>query len=249
MASVCAGLGIAGVDGILLDLGVSSYQLDCAERGFSYMADAPLDMRMDTRSRLSAYDVVNSYPESELRRIIYEYGEERFAGRIASAIVRARQKNAIRTTCELSDLIISAIPVKPRDGHPAKRTFQAIRIEVNRELDVIAPALRDAVELLIPGGRVAVITFHSLEDRSVKQTFAQLAAGCTCPRDFPVCVRRAAADKNHNLKTDTAVGAQQAENPRSRAPNCARQKKHGARNELQRIFRNTLAPKKRLHDA
>jgi 16S rRNA (cytosine1402-N4)-methyltransferase len=218
MASVCAGIGIAGVDGILLDLGVSSYQLDCAERGFSYMADAPLDMRMDTRSRLSAYDVVNSYPESELRRIIYEYGEERFAGRIASAIVRARQKNAIRTTCELSDLIISAIPVKPRDGHPAKRTFQAIRIEVNRELDVIAPALRDAVELLIPGGRVAVITFHSLEDRAVKQTFAQLAAGCTCPRDFPVCVCGGQPQiKIITSKPILPSEREQAENPRSKS--------------------------------
>jgi 16S rRNA (cytosine1402-N4)-methyltransferase len=218
MASVCAGLGISGVDGILLDLGVSSYQLDCAERGFSYISDAPLDMRMDTRKSLSAYDVVNTYPESELCRIIHEYGEERFAGRIAAAIVRARQKKEIRTTRELSELIFSAVPAKSGDGHPAKRTFQAIRIEVNDELGLLAPALKDAAGLLNPGGRIVVISFHSLEDRIVKETFASLAKGCTCPRDFPVCV----CGKKPQVKIITSKPIlpserEQAENPRSKS--------------------------------
>ena len=218
MASVCAGLGISGVDGVLLDLGVSSYQLDCAMRGFSYMADAPLDMRMDTRKSFSAYDVVNTYSESELRRIIHEYGEERFAARIAAVIVSARQKKEIRTTRELSELIISAVPAKPGDGHPAKRTFQAIRIEVNNELGLLAPAMKDAVGLLNPGGRIAVISFHSLEDRIVKETFASLAKGCTCPRDFPVCV----CGRRPQIKTITPKPIlpserEQAENPRSKS--------------------------------
>ena len=190
LASVCRSLGIDEIDGVLLDLGVSSYQLDTAERGFSYSADAPLDMRMDNRCSLSAYDVVNTYSAEELRRILYDYGEERFAPRIASAIVARRQNSPIETTGELVDIIKSAIPAAAREGghHPAKRTFQAIRIEVNGELDVIAPAIKSAVELMNSGGRIAIITFHSLEDRIVKQTFADLASGCTCPRDFPVCV-------------------------------------------------------------
>lgn len=190
ISDVCAGLGIEKIDGVLLDLGVSSYQLDTAERGFSYSADAPLDMRMDRGAKLTAYDVVNLYSEAELRKLIFNYGEERFAPRIAGAIVRARETDAIKTTGGLAAIIKSAIPAAARDGghHPAKRTFQAIRIEVNSELDVIAPAIRDAACLLNRGGRMAVITFHSLEDRIVKQTFASLASGCTCPRDFPVCV-------------------------------------------------------------
>ena len=190
IAKVLKELSIDGIDGLLLDLGVSSYQLDTAERGFSYNADAPLDMRMDNRKALSAYDVVNTYSEHELKKILFEYGEERFAPQIAAAIVRAREKKAIESTRELSDLIKYAIPSSAREGghHPAKRSFQAIRIEVNCELDVIEPAIRDAVALLNKGGRVAIITFHSLEDRIVKQTFASLASGCTCPKDFPICV-------------------------------------------------------------
>ena len=190
IAKVLKELSIDGIDGLLLDLGVSSYQLDTAERGFSYNADAPLDMRMDNRKALSAYDVVNTYSEQELKKILFEYGEERFAPQIAAAIVRAREKKAIESTRELSDLIKYAIPSSAREGghHPAKRSFQAIRIEVNCELDVIEPAIKDAVALLNKGGRVAIITFHSLEDRIVKQTFASLASGCTCPKDFPICV-------------------------------------------------------------
>lgn len=190
LAEVCAGLGIEKINGVLCDLGVSSYQLDTAERGFSYQANAPLDMRMDDRNPLTAYRVVNEYSEEDLRRVIFDYGEERFAGRIAGRIVAARAEKPVETTGELVDLIKAAIPAAAREGghHPAKRTFQAIRIEVNGELDVIAPAIESAVRLLAPGGRIAIITFHSLEDRIVKQTYAKLAQGCTCPPNFPVCV-------------------------------------------------------------
>lgn len=191
VSSVLDELGITEINGILWDLGVSSYQLDEAERGFSYMADAPLDMRMDRSAALSAYDVVNSYPELELCRVIYEYGEETFAGRIARRIVERRQEKPIETTLELSGIIENAIPEKNRrteHKHPAKRTFQAIRIEVNGELSSIAPSIEAGIERLIPGGRAAVITFHSLEDRIVKNTFADAAKGCICPPDFPVCV-------------------------------------------------------------
>ena len=190
VADVLDTLGIEAIDGILLDLGVSSYQLDTPERGFSYMADAPLDMRMDMRAEKNAYDVVNGYSENDLRRILFEYGEERFAGRIAARIVQARAEHPIETTGELTALIKSAIPAAARDGghHPAKRSFQAIRIEVNAELDVIRPALEAAMARLSKGGRMAVITFHSLEDRIVKQTFADMASGCTCPKGLPVCV-------------------------------------------------------------
>lgn len=179
--------GIDEFDGIMADLGVSSPQLDEAERGFSYMNDAPLDMRMDTTSEFSAYDVVNGYSEKELCRIIGEYGEERWAKRIAQFIVKGRP---INTTHELVEVIKAAIPAGAREkgGHPAKRTFQAIRIEVNGELDAVSDMLRKAVSLLKPGGKIGVITFHSLEDRIVKQTFSELAKGCTCPGDFPVCV-------------------------------------------------------------
>ena len=187
---VCRSLGVEKIDGLLLDLGVSSYQLDTAERGFSYNADAPLDMRMDTSKPFSAYNVVNEYDEAELKKIIYNYGEERFAPRIASAIVRQREIKPIETTGELVSIIKGAMPSAAKEGghHPAKRTFQAIRIEVNGELAVIEPAIKDAVDLLKPGGRIAIITFHSLEDRIVKQAYADLANGCTCPKDFPVCV-------------------------------------------------------------
>jgi 16S rRNA (cytosine1402-N4)-methyltransferase len=190
ISNVCKNLDIDGIDGVLLDLGVSSYQLDTAERGFSYSASAPLDMRMDNRKELNAYTVVNTYSEQALKKILFDYGEERFAPQIASAIVKARDKKAIETTAELSDIVKYAIPSSAREGghHPAKRSFQAIRIEVNAELDVIEPAIRDAVSLLNKGGRIAIITFHSLEDRIVKQTFASLATGCTCPKNFPICV-------------------------------------------------------------
>lgn len=220
LARVCEELGIDGIDGLLLDLGVSSHQLDTAERGFSYMSDAPLDMRMDKRDGLTAYDVVNGYPEERLKKILYEYGEERYSASIAAAIVRERQKRPIETTLELSDLIKYAIPPFAREGghHPAKRSFQAIRIEVNGELDVIEPAIRDAARLLRRGGRIAIITFHSLEDRIVKQTFASLAQGCTCPKSFPVCV----CNNKPTLKIITKKpvlpsAAELEENPRSRS--------------------------------
>lgn len=190
IARVCDELGVDKIDGVLLDLGVSSYQLDTAERGFSYSADAPLDMRMDNRNSLSAYEVVNTYPYEKLKKILFDYGEERYSPAIASAIVKKRERAPIETTGELSDIIKYAIPPAAREGghHPAKRSFQAIRIEVNAELDVIEPAIKAAVDRLNRGGRIAIITFHSLEDRIVKQAFASLASGCTCPKDFPVCV-------------------------------------------------------------
>ncbi|MGI6004224.1 MAG: 16S rRNA (cytosine(1402)-N(4))-methyltransferase RsmH [Christensenellales bacterium] len=176
-------------DGILADLGVSSHQLDEADRGFSYQHDAPLDMRMDRSQALSAYDVVNTYGQKELADIIRKYGEERFAGRIASFIVRARGKNPIRTTDQLADIIKAAVPAANRrqGGHPARRTFQGIRIEVNDELGAIERLLENVLEIMKPGGRLAVITFHSLEDRIVKQTFQRLLHPCTCPREAPVC--------------------------------------------------------------
>ncbi len=181
---------ISEIDGLLLDLGVSSHQLDEAERGFAYQNDAPLDMRMDRRQSKSAYDVVNTYSEEELKRILFTYGEERFSGRIAAKIVAQREKKPIETTGELAELIKSAIPATAREGghHPAKRSFQAIRIEVNAELDVILPAIESAVAHMRSGGRIAIITFHSLEDRIVKQAFARLASGCTCPKGLPICV-------------------------------------------------------------
>ena len=190
MAKVCVDKGIEALDGILLDLGVSSHQLDTPERGFSYMHDAPLDMRMDRTAPLDAAYVVNNYEKSELIRIIRDYGEEKFAGKIAEKICKRREERPIERTGELVEIIKSAFPDGGRylKHHPAMRTFQAIRIEVNGELEIIAKAVRDAVSLLAPGGRLAIITFHSLEDRAVKEAFAQLAQGCTCPRDFPVCV-------------------------------------------------------------
>jgi len=191
LSSVLDSLGIDSIDGIMWDLGVSSYQLDEKSRGFSYTAEAPLDMRMDQSSGCSAADVVNGYAEEDLVRILRDYGEEKFAQRIAQNITAERKKQPLRTTTELADIIYRSIPAAARrkeNQHPARRTFQAIRIEVNGELDAIAPSLETAVQRLAPGGRAAVITFHSLEDRIVKQTFASLASGCTCPADFPVCV-------------------------------------------------------------
>ena len=181
--------GISKVDGILLDIGVSSYHLDNAERGFSYLVKSPLDMRMDKRNPLTAYIVVNEYPKEEIARIIREYGEDRFANNIASHIVKKRENAPIENTQELKDIIEAAIPMKVRknEKNPAKRTFQAIRIEVNNELGVLSEVLDEAVELLSSGGRLAVITFHSLEDRIVKKRFKDFEDPCICPPDFPVC--------------------------------------------------------------
>ncbi len=186
--NILSNLNIDKIDGLLLDLGVSSFQLDTAERGFSFHKDAPLDMRM-SKSGLSAFDVVNTYDEKQLADIIYRYGEEKFSRRIASNIVKARQDKPIKTTFELVDIIKSSMPQKAmRDSHPARKTFQAIRIEVNAELDVLKSTLEDTFDLLAPGGRIAIITFHSLEDRIVKEQFAKWCQGCTCPKEFPVCV-------------------------------------------------------------
>ena len=208
------------VNGILMDLGVSSYQLDTPERGFSHNNDAPLDMRMDTSAPLDAYMVVNNYTRDQLKKIIYDYGEDRFAPRIANAIVNARELKPIETTGELVKIIKSAIPAAAREGghHPAKRTFQAIRIEVNGELDAIEPAIDSAVQMLAEGGRICIITFHSLEDRIVKQTYAKHAEGCTCPKNFPVCV----CGKTPEVKVVTRkpiVPSEREleENPRSRS--------------------------------
>ena len=212
--------GYEQIDGLLLDLGVSSYQLDTAERGFSYSADAPLDMRMDKRKALTAYEVVNTYSEAALKKILYDYGEERFAPSIAASIVRERARKPIETTSELSELIKRSIPPFAREGghHPAKRSFQAIRIEVNGELAIIEPTIRTAVSLLRPGGRLAVITFHSLEDRPVKQTMADLARGCTCPKEFPVCVcGRKPVVRVITRKPILPSAKELEENPRSRS--------------------------------
>ena len=188
--NVLNNLNIDGVDGILMDLGVSSYQLDEGERGFSYMKDAPLDMRMNRDNDFSAYNVINEYSEEDLYRIIRDYGEEKFARRIASFIVENRQEKNIETTLELVEIIKSAIPAKARrEGpHPAKRTFQSIRIEVNSELSILNKTIEDGVGKLNKGGRMAIITFHSLEDRIVKNKFRDLAVSCRCPKEFPVCV-------------------------------------------------------------
>ena len=183
-------LNIKSVDGILLDLGVSSYQLDTPERGFSYMSDAPLDMRMDTRGEMTAADIVNNYSQSELARVIRTYGEEKFAANIAKHITAAREGGPIKTTGELVEIIKASIPMKVQKtmGHPAKQTFQALRIELNRELKVLSETLDTMIDLLGPGGRICVITFHSLEDRIVKNIFKNAQDPCTCPPDFPVCV-------------------------------------------------------------
>lgn len=188
--TVCRELGIQKIDGILLDLGVSSYQLDTAGRGFSYIADAPLDMRMDRSSDLDAFRVINEYGRDDLVRILRDYGEEKFASRIADRICREREVKPVQTTGELVEIIRGALPDGGRSQkhHPAMRTFQAIRIEVNGELEIIPKTIRNACDMLKVGGIAAIITFHSLEDRLVKETYAELAQGCICPRDFPVCV-------------------------------------------------------------
>ena len=189
MKAALAELGIDKVDGIVLDLGVSSYQLDTEERGFSYRFDAPLDMRMDRRQTMTARTIVNEYSEMELFRIIRDYGEDQFAKNIAKHIVIERAKKPIETTFELNEIIKASIPAKMRqNGHPSKQTFQAIRIECNRELEVLRDSLADMIELLQPGGRLCIITFHSLEDRIVKTAFRNAEHPCTCPPEFPVCV-------------------------------------------------------------
>ena len=211
---------IDNLGGVLADLGCSSYQFDTPERGFSYMHDAKLDMRMDTDSSLSAYEIVNGYSEEALKKIIYEYGEERFAPRIASAICKRRIEHPITTTHELTEIIKGAIPSAARaDGpHPAKRTFQAIRIEVNGELDAIKPLIDSAAKNLVSSGRIAVISFHSLEDRLVKQGFKSLLGGCTCPKDFPICVcGRKPLIKEVTKKPILPTEEELENNPRSRS--------------------------------
>lgn len=208
------------VDGILLDLGVSSFQLDAAERGFSYMHDAPMDMRMNEEDSLTAYNVVNEYSEGELKRIIKEYGEERWASRIAQFIIRRRAEAPIETTGQLVDVIKAAIPASARRNgpHPAKRTFQAIRIEVNGELDHLKRAVDQLPDLLAPKGRLAIITFHSLEDRIVKEAFAQRLNPCTCPPEFPVCVCGKTPDVKKVTRKPVVPSDEELEvNPRSRS--------------------------------
>lgn len=211
---------IDNLGGVLADLGCSSYQFDTPERGFSYMHDARLDMRMDIDSPLSAYEIVNEYSEQRLKEIIYEYGEERFAPKIASAICKYRKEEPITTTHRLTEIIKGAIPSAARaDGpHPAKRTFQAIRIEVNGELDAIKPLIDSAAKNLVPGGRIAIISFHSLEDRIVKQSYKALLGGCTCPKDFPVCIcGRKPTIKEISRKPILPSAEELEVNPRSRS--------------------------------
>ena len=220
LADVLRQAGVEGADGMLFDLGVSSPQLDDASRGFSYMHDAPLDMRMDRDAALTAYEVVNTWSGDELRRILYEYGEERYAPAIARAIVRAREAKSVETTLELVDIIKGAMPPAAlrEKQHPAKRSFQAIRIAVNDELRAVETMLREAVPRLCKGGRLAVISFHSLEDRIVKTTLAEFAKGCTCPPDFPVCVcGRTPEVRLVNRKPITARPEELQENPRARS--------------------------------
>ena len=213
-------LNISGADGMLFDLGVSSPQLDDAQRGFSYMHDAPLDMRMDRTAALDAHQVVNRWPYEELRRILYEYGEERYAPAIAKGICRARETAPIETTLQLVDVIKSAMPPQAlrEKQHPAKRSFQAIRIAVNGELDALPPMLNAAAEHLNTGGRLAVISFHSLEDRIIKKTMQELATGCTCPPNFPVCVcGKTPKMKLISRKPITPDNGELTENPRARS--------------------------------
>lgn len=220
IALILDALNLDKIDGMLFDLGVSSPQLDDGARGFSYMTDAPLDMRMDRGSSLTAYEIVNNYPKDELRRILYEYGEERYAPQIAAAIERVRSDRPIETTLELVDIIKSAMPERAlrEKQHPAKRSFQAIRIAVNGELEELPPMLRAAAQRLHPGGRLAVISFHSLEDRIIKKTMQELATGCTCPPNFPVCVcGKKPQMKLVSRKPIVATEAELTYNPRARS--------------------------------
>jgi 16S rRNA (cytosine1402-N4)-methyltransferase len=220
MDEVIRQLGLSGVDGILLDLGVSSPQLDEGSRGFSYMTDAPLDMRMDRTDSLTAYQVVNEWPYEELKRILFDYGEERYAPQIAAAICRSREQKKIETTLELVDIIRGSLPSAAlrEKQHPAKRSFQAIRIAVNDELDSVSRAMNAAIPILNPGGRLAVITFHSLEDRIVKSAMNDAAKGCTCPPSFPVCVcGRKPKVKVISRKPILPAEQELTENPRARS--------------------------------
>lgn len=217
---ILAGLGVEGIDGALLDIGVSSFQLDNGRRGFSYMHDAPLDMRMDRDDSFSAYDVVNGYDKKRLTEIIRKYGEEKWASRISDFIVKKRQSGAIETTGQLVDIIKAAIPASARrDGpHPAKRTFQAIRIEVNNELRQLEKAVDEFCDVLLPRGRLCVITFHSLEDRIVKEAFNRRLDPCTCPKEFPVCVCGKVSDVNKVTGKPIVAGSDELEvNPRARS--------------------------------
>ena len=220
LAGILASLNVGGVDGMLFDLGVSSPQLDDGSRGFSYLQDAPLDMRMDQSAPLTAQDVVNGWSQEELKRVLWQYGEERYAGPIAAAIVRVRENAPIETTGQLAELIRSAMPAKARreKQHPAKRSFQAIRIAVNDELGELERLLECALEALNPGGRLAIISFHSLEDRLVKTAYARWARGCTCPPDFPVCVcGKTPRVKLVGRRPITAGEEELKENPRARS--------------------------------
>ena len=220
MDEVIRQLGLPGVDGVLLDLGVSSPQLDEGSRGFSYMTDAPLDMRMDRTDSLTAYQVVNEWPYEELKRILFDYGEERYAPQIAAAICRSREQKKIETTLELVDIIRGSLPgaALREKQHPAKRSFQAIRIAVNDELDSVSRAMNAAIPILNPGGRLAVITFHSLEDRIVKSAMNDAAKGCTCPPSFPVCVcGRKPKVKVISRKPILPAEQELTENPRARS--------------------------------
>lgn len=213
-------LGISKVDGIMLDLGVSSYQLDTVERGFSYKEEAPLDMRMDNRSEFTARDIVNTYSQGELFRIIRDYGEDKFAANIAKHIVMYRENKPIETTTELAEIVKAAIPMKMRKqgGHPAKQTFQAIRIELNSELTVLKEGLEDMIDMLNPEGRICIITFHSLEDRIVKNIFKDAEDPCTCPRNFPKCVcGKASKGKVITRKPIAPSEEELEENPRSKS--------------------------------
>ena len=226
--------GVNGVDGIVLDLGVSSWQLDNAERGFSYRYDAPLDMRMDKRQTLTARDIVNDYPESALYQVIRDYGEEQFAKNIAKHIVQARQKGPIETTGQLNELISAAIPAKiqKKGGHPSKRTFQALRIECNRELEVLKNSIDGLIGLLNPGGRICIITFHSLEDRIVKTAFRRNENPCTCPPDFPVCVcGKKPTGRVITRKPVLPTEEEMEENPRSKSAKLRIFEKSGADEE------------------
>lgn len=215
--SILVSLNIEKIDGLLLDLGVSSFQLDNAERGFSFHQNAPLDMRM-SKQGLSAYDVVNGYSEEELANVIWRYGEEKFSRSIARNIVKARQERAVETTFELVDIIKASMPARElKKGHPARKTFQAIRIEVNGELEKLSRALDDAFDCLNPGGIIAVITFHSLEDRIVKEKFAEWTRGCTCPKEFPVCVCGNKPKGELPFKSKSPSDAELEENPRARS--------------------------------
>ena len=215
--SILASLNKEKIDGLLLDLGVSSFQLDNADRGFSFHQNAPLDMRM-SKQGLSAYDVVNGYSEEELANVIWRYGEEKFSRSIARNIVKARQERTVETTFELVDIIKASMPARElKKGHPARKTFQAIRIEVNGELEKLSRALDDAFDCLNPGGIIAVITFHSLEDRIVKEKFAEWTRGCTCPREFPVCVCGNKPKGELPFKSKSPSETELEENPRARS--------------------------------